>query len=293
MNMQRFWIAALALPSVLAFQDTSPFFLFSTSQSGDTFQNIPQISTFDNINLRLLSFFSSCPSENYIVVNQPGVSYLDYSSRNSAPYLERWLKGENKIIETAALLPEVVKSNSGIDRVKSHLRLDCGVKLQRIDGTTGELSFISHTPRMIEIDFPVPPSEAAERAKLLISRDAFVNAVVNDLKSNKFTVIYTTTPPSEEQFVPPSIQYEMDDPYPSAPHMELKRAYSTYNNQTSSNLPLFEKYQFLSPGIFMTGTVSLALLMILYVGISAISSLEVSYFAFSKEMGPAAQRKQQ
>jgi hypothetical protein len=39
--------------------------------------------------------------------------------------------------------------------------------------------------------------------------------------------------------------------------------------------------------------VSLLLLSILSVGISAISSLEVSYGAFEKEMGPAAQKKAQ
>jgi hypothetical protein len=39
-------------------------------------------------------------------------------------------------------------------------------------------------------------------------------------------------------------------------------------------------------------TASLPLLLILYVGIRAVSSLEVSYFAFSKEMGPAGQKKQ-
>lgn len=40
-------------------------------------------------------------------------------------------------------------------------------------------------------------------------------------------------------------------------------------------------------------TVALLLFMILYVGISAIAGLEVSYMAFSKEMGPQAQKKQQ
>lgn len=40
-------------------------------------------------------------------------------------------------------------------------------------------------------------------------------------------------------------------------------------------------------------SVSLLLLAILSVGISAVSSLEVSYGAFDKEMGPAAQKKQQ
>ena len=37
---------------------------------------------------------------------------------------------------------------------------------------------------------------------------------------------------------------------------------------------------------------SLIILSILGVGISAISSLEVSYGAFEKEMGPAQQKKQ-
>lgn len=34
------------------------------------------------------------------------------------------------------------------------------------------------------------------------------------------------------------------------------------------------------------------MLSILYVGLSGLSSLEVSYGAFDKEMGPAAQKKQ-
>jgi len=110
----------------------------------------------------------------------------------------------------------------------------------------------------------------------------------------------------------------MDDPFPSALHTDLKRDVSSHarnNTQLDSNLPLFEKYQFLNTGvlaqsarshrsvqsadlsnplgIFMGLLVSTILFLILYVGVSAIANLEVSYFAFSKEMGPAAQRKQQ
>lgn len=127
----------------------------------------------------------------------------------------------------------------------------------------------------------------------------------------------------------------MDEPYPSDMHIDLKRDLSVYPRATNgtnpdSNLPLFEKYQFLSsgeyqciplssfacpkvedcqhcftllestlmtltcyPGIFMGLGVSILLISILYIGISAIAGLEVSYMAFSKEMGPAAQKKQQ
>ncbi len=46
-------------------------------------------------------------------------------------------------------------------------------------------------------------------------------------------------------------------------------------------------------GLFMGIIVTVILLSILSVGISAVSSLEVSYGAFDKEMGPAAHKKQQ
>jgi hypothetical protein len=39
--------------------------------------------------------------------------------------------------------------------------------------------------------------------------------------------------------------------------------------------------------------VFILLFLILYVGISAVAGLQVSYFAFSKEMGPSGQKKQQ
>lgn len=46
-------------------------------------------------------------------------------------------------------------------------------------------------------------------------------------------------------------------------------------------------------GIFMGLVVAIVLLSILGVGIRGLASLEVSYGAFDKEMGPAAQKKQQ
>lgn len=58
------------------------------------------------------------------------------------------------------------------------------------------------------------------------------------------------------------------------------------NNTITDHRPLFEKYQFFTPGLFMGLLVTLLLLSILFVALRAISSLEVSYAAFEKEMGP-------
>lgn len=112
-----------------------------------------------------------------------------------------------------------------------------------------------------------------------------------------FTVIYTTTAQTEDQ-VEETLQskhtYEMEDSFGDAVHMELKRDTTAHSNAAEyvRDGALFERYQYLSPGLFMGISAILPLLAILYVGINALTSLEVSYFAFSKEMGPAAQRKQ-
>jgi len=81
-------------------------------------------------------------------------------------------------------------------------------------------------------------------------------------------------------------------------HMELKRDVSIHesapkNSSNSTSLPLFEKYQFFTPGLFMGLLVSFVLVMILYVAISALGSLQVSYAAFDSMNGPAAYKKQQ
>ena len=84
-------------------------------------------------------------------------------------------------------------------------------------------------------------------------------------------------------------------------HLDLKRDLSSGTNKRESSGdkpvlpdgPLFERYSFLSPGLFMGILVTLILLSILYVGISAIAGLQVTYAAFDKEMGPAAQKKAQ
>ncbi len=115
----------------------------------------------------------------------------------------------------------------------------------------------------------------------------------------EYTVIYITTPPTESQadsqLKDEQHQYEMETSF-DAVQMELKRdttAHYKRANSTTDDRGLFEKYQYFTPGLFMGFAAIIPLFLILLVGIRALTSLEVSYFAFSKEMGPNAQKKQQ
>jgi hypothetical protein len=94
----------------------------------------------------------------------------------------------------------------------------------------------------------------------------------------------------EEQHPP----YEMENAFGNYEQLELKRDLSShYKRANSTSAPgLFETYQYFTPGLFMGFAAIVPLFLILLVGIRALTSLEVSYFAFSKEMGPNAQKKQ-
>jgi hypothetical protein len=115
--------------------------------------------------------------------------------------------------------------------------------------------------------------------------------------SQDYTVIYITTPQTEaqakESLKQEQYTYEMETSFPDTMQMELKRDLSSHAKRANSTEGgLFEKYQYFTPGIFMGFAAIIPLFLILLVGIRALTSLEVSYFAFSKEMGPNAQKKQ-
>ena len=127
-------------------------------------------------------------------------------------------------------------------------------------------------------------------------QDTFIDRLLAAARANSFTVILTSTPP-------PSVlpnradglpaMYSMDGSlFPPTAQMELKRDVSVHQRLTdSARAGLFERYQFLSAGLFMAMAALVPLLAVLLVGVRALLSLEVSYFAFSKEMGPNAQKK--
>lgn len=119
------------------------------------------------------------------------------------------------------------------------------------------------------------------------------------LSSKKYTVVYTTSPstaaPHLDHAEPE--RYEMDSLFPAPIQMELKRDLSHHKRASNDTItlpdgPLFERYQYFTPGLFMGFLISFILVMILYVAINGVASLQVSYAAFDKELGPVAQKKQ-
>ncbi|KAI1355056.1 ER protein BIG1 [Xylaria sp. FL0043] len=257
-----------------AFSDSSPFILFSTAKlSKPTSQD--QLQSSSQVLESTKQLLSSCPTNRYLFVSQPNLNAAHLSSTAAVPKLSESLNHAASSYSVAEMAGEFdVKS------IAAYIQEKCELPQSSIN--------------MIEL-LPVP-SSPAESARALKENDEELGIVLEQYGASggeSYTVVYTGGPQTEK---PQTYTAEFTDS--GAGHSELKRQLHDINGvrrqaNKDKNLPLFEKYQYFTPGIFM-GLVALIILMsILYAGISALASLQVSYGAFDKEMGPAAQKKQQ
>jgi hypothetical protein len=101
-------------------------------------------------------------------------------------------------------------------------------------------------PRIVRVEFSALPSQQSDRTVQLGDNDAFLHAVISELGGKEYTVIFTTTPPEDMTPIVPD-QYEMEDSYNTL-HTDLKRDVDSHASRNGTHLPLFDTYQFLSPG---------------------------------------------
>ncbi|KAK2750193.1 hypothetical protein FQN57_004690 [Myotisia sp. PD_48] len=292
-------LAAVA-QSIHAFRDTSPFFFFSNHQFETSSQQIQSAaSILDDVSEKLLS----CPSDYYLIVSQPGVHALDYSSQRSAPQLRSRLLKKSREIRSSYMISEVV-GEIDTTSLQSRLESKCGAKTITIDGASETIpSSYSQRPQIINITFPKLPVDVT-RANQLVENDALLAMVIHSIESSNYTVVYTTTPRGSEPIEDAtSYEHEMDPNQFQHPiQSKLKRDFHSHTGRdtrddgghnSTDKRALFEKYQFLSPGIFMGLMATIILGSILYAGLSALGSLKISYSSFDKENGPAAAAKKQ
>ncbi|KAJ5331124.1 BIG/ATPase V1 complex subunit S1 [Penicillium atrosanguineum] len=256
MHLSRFGLVALGAAAVDAFRDTSPFFLASTSE---VLTNSAYIKTGASLLKDISSSLSTCPSDYYVVVNQPGVHSSDFSTRKSAPRLGAKMLGKDKSIRSKMSVNEVTGLFDTTE-IKTILTEKCKAQTTAIDGSYGLLADILERI----------PSDST------------------------YTLLYATSP--REFPETDSVVYESNEgSYPESIHMELKRDYSSNpsaNSESDRRESLFDEYQFFTPGIFMGFLASFICIVILYIGISALSGLQIPYAAFERDTSAAIKKQQ-
>ncbi|KAF7871755.1 hypothetical protein EAF04_003862 [Stromatinia cepivora] len=283
--------------AVQAFKDTSPFLLFSSSELPSSIQIERQgLDTASSVLENTKSFLSTCPSDVYIIIQQAALAASDFSSKDSVPHLKAAIS-DSRVRATYNVMDVVFEGGNLAEELAQHIETQCGKKVERRNNA-GLESTDGVGNGVIVSNLNALSTAKAARAEEFNDQDVMLNSAFYEHLSSgpEYTVIYTTTPIDSvlSQKEPELDIYEAV--FDASAHFDLKRDFRIRaDNSTDSpdNRPLFEKYQYFTPGIFMGLVVGLLLLSILSVGLNAVSSLQVSYGAFDKEMGPSAQKKQQ
>ncbi|KAL5317955.1 hypothetical protein ACEPPN_015059 [Leptodophora sp. 'Broadleaf-Isolate-01'] len=288
----RLSIAALAatVTCAAAFKDTSPFLMFSDSPLPKDV-NTAQLQSSTSILASAKAHLSTCPSQIYYILTQPSLTSSELSAH--APHLRNAIVHSS--VQGRLAVNDVLglKASDG-DELQALLEKECGAQVVRLGDVRSAIA--GGKVSVARESWAGLKGSKEDRGRMIEDIDSKLYQHLHALSTGpKYTVIFLSTPASNiapESTAEKAIIYEPKFMEPL--HMDLKRdIYARERNEsgTVDQRPLFEKYNFLSPGLFMGLLVTLLLLAILSVGISAISSLEVSYGAFDKEMGPAAQQK--
>ncbi|KAI1319878.1 BIG1-domain-containing protein [Xylariaceae sp. FL0255] len=269
-------IAGLCASAAHAFADSSPLIVFSTAKLTQP-PNQSQLQSSSKVLASTKELLSSCPTDHYLLVSQPNLNAAHLSSKVAVPKLSESLDSATSSYSIA----EVLGAELNLKSIGAYIRDTCGLPGYAVD----------------EVELTAVPA-GDESQKVLKENDDKLGMILDQYtagvaEGRSFTVIYTGGSRTEK---PQTYKPEFSSDTGMG-HSELKRQLHGVGRRQkgndTSNLPLFEKYQYFTPGIFSALIVLVILMAILYTGISAVASLQVSYGAFDKEMGPAAQKKQQ
>lgn len=224
--------------------------------------SIPDLASASNIEPILLDSLKSCPTKNYLVVSQPGVSAEDFSTSRNTPLLRDRLStiaaGQTSLqvrdvvdrLDTSAIGQHLAKIC-----LRSALHIDTtSMIIPHFDGNTQDRVFYAELPALHANLSP------DERHVILLQHDTYLSSMIDTyFKDEDYTLIYATTSVhAQENSIPASESQEYEAELPIADMMhsgELRRSLAKRKegltpNQTVVDGPLFDKYQFLSPGAY-------------------------------------------
>ncbi|KAK9452640.1 BIG/ATPase V1 complex, subunit S1 [Dipodascopsis uninucleata] len=289
-------VAFASLSSVFAFEDTSPLMLLSSKMTPEVHNHLSSvsISSAEHFHDLAKKLVSNCQADAYIVVSQPGLHASDFSatSEHTTPNLR-------KLFDQASTSYAVRNAHGvfDIDNLEKHIVDTWGADTVVVDAASDAFSISESKPQLVHVDFPALPVDFT-RANVLAENDAMLYSIMSLLKTENYAVVYASSPISRPYISKRSpVPYVSDSASPTNTS-DYYYPTGTMGYPTGSMYPtmipegartdgsIFTRYQFFTPGMFMSIIASVILIIILGVALKSIASVKISYDAFEKEMGP-------
>lgn len=94
-----------------------------------------QIRSASSLSDDLVSSLSSCPSDFYVLISQPGVHAVDYSKRTSSPLLREKVLGNEEGTGSRFMVNEV-SGEVDTARLQDTLEKKCGAQTTELDASS-------------------------------------------------------------------------------------------------------------------------------------------------------------
>ncbi|ODQ67081.1 hypothetical protein NADFUDRAFT_49525 [Nadsonia fulvescens var. elongata DSM 6958] len=162
-------------------------------------------------NLFTRKLVSSCPSDAYIIIDQPGVSLDDFYPMENGILAEDdslWTHTRKHMAFSGTVYTGSVQLNSGsetdelhLDSLTNSLIKQCycqivDVDLTRDDGKPFD-KYIDTRCRIIRVKFDPLPTTSFSRLVTLTANDEMINKIMGFIPSPFITTIYTSSSPTE------------------------------------------------------------------------------------------------
>lgn len=193
------------------------------------------------------AILSACPTDRYLVIIQPGVHTADLGRETDCSMTRLCRAAKDPRIKSWYTVSEVVGDVAGAD-MSSYIKSACAKKNRAV--TVDEVALTSpasgdKTLTLAGNGMAKCPGHSGAAGHADASADAILADNLEEAtKSDSFTILFYSTPPE------PAYEPEFFE----TSHMDLKRdvqgtPYARDENSTHRDTrPLFEKYQFFSPG---------------------------------------------
>lgn len=253
-----------ALISV-ASSTSAPLFLFSnevtlkdTSLLMDS--NQPTGYSVDNVMENLVDYID-CKYDSYIFMSASGVTYEDLD-HNDTPFLKTLATGSQSYVELPALYREGdISYEPKLNELAASVAEKCKTKLAPYKvGDT-----------VVSADDKVTYAfTSSSTVGDLASYDSYLKEVISELTSPNYLVAFFGLN-DDNSIADAKVIGGVEAALGSDPRL---------GNETLPEGGLFSRYQFFSPGIFMTSLIALLLIIIFFNALSWVADLKISYVAF-------------
>lgn len=274
--------AAVWASVAVAFSNSSPHLLLSSVARLDSALSQQQGQTassthdFDQL---VTEAIAGCPADSYVFVSQPGMHAADLEDALVTPFLHRIAALAKSSFSNSHVFGTPGSSREAPQDALRHLEEQCGAKTVAVDGSTGNFDvYVDTQPRVLSVSLDALPAGQGARDMALKANDDVLKRVLSRLPSPNYILVFVSSPDSDGE------------------RQESMSFTSQAEGRDDGGRPevrdnVFAKYQFFSPGIFMSIIVSLLLVAVMLFALSWISSLQISYGAFEKDPELVRQKK--